>query len=305
MISHQAHIKTSLDTNHPRHRLPSIKYAMTTMSSLLCSIALADQPAVVFDGWTVNNGVIDTSLSCNGSVSCTTLVDDDGFLQQQVNTAHGSFTRTIVTEAGATGNANTLTFADENFIPMDNPTGIDINFKQNIRELDNSFDSITEFNRNSFVDTQGNFINIAEMNISQSINDASGLNSDFVLYQNTTDINEGSEIYFGKRIDIDQRLPLGDINDPFSAEENFAFRERGGWAGSFDEATQNLQLNPVTTQGQMTLDSTITWSDGDTISTTWIAYKDKGADGSGFNYQSVKNLDQNVGAELIALSLSH
>lgn len=271
--------------------------------SLLYGTALADQPAVTFDGWTVNNGVIDTSASCGGTVTCTTLAEDDGFIQQQVSTAHGTFTRTIITEAGATGDASSLSFADESFIPMDNPTGIDIDFKQNIRDIQNGFDSVTEFSRNSFTDAQGNFINIAEMNIAQSINGADGFSNDFALYQSTTDINDGATSYFGKMVDINQQIPLGDAANPFAAEEMFVYRERGGFAGSFDEATQTLQMAPLTSPGQMTLSDTVTWAEGERIATTWIAYKDGNRDQSGFNYQSVKNLDQLTGSEIIALSL--
>ena len=277
--------------------------AIAMAASLLCGTALADQPAVVFDGWTVNNGVIDTSASCTGTVSCSTLAEDDGFIQQQVSTPHGTFTRTIITDAGATGDASTLGFADESFIPMDNPTGIDIDFKQNIRDAQNGFDSVTQFSRNSFVDAQGNFINIAEMNISQAINGNDGFANDFALYQNTTDVNNGATTYFGKKVDIDQQIPLGDAANPFAAEEMFAYRERWGFAGSFDEATQTLQMAPLTTPGQMTLNNTVSWDEGERIATTWIAYKDRNRDQSGFNYQSVKNLDQLTGSEIIAMSL--
>ncbi len=295
---HPTHAK-----NHYRLQGQTTIIATLLAASLFHGVALADQPAVVFDGWTVNNGVIDTSASCSGPVSCTTLAEDDGFIQQQVTTAHGTFTRTIITDAGATGDASTLGFADESFIPMDNPTGIDIDFKQNIRDIQNGFDSVTEFSRNSFVDPQGNFINIAEMNIAQSINGADGFSNDFALYQNTTDINEGATTYFGKMVDIDQQIPLGDAANPFAAEEMFIYRERGGFAGSFDEATQTLQLAPLTSPGQMTLNDTVTWAEGERIATTWIAYKDRNRDQSGFNYQSVKNLDQLTGSEIIAMSL--
>ena len=101
---------------------------------LLSAQSLAGGP-VPFNQWSVSNGVIDASATCNASgVSCTLLAQDNGLLQQQVNTASGSYIQLIVTDTDASGTAESLGFVTENFIPTNSLTAWDINGQQIIRD---------------------------------------------------------------------------------------------------------------------------------------------------------------------------
>ncbi len=296
-----------MTTGKGRHDTVRTRITLTALLATsmlaLCGNAAADKPPIPFDGWTVNNGIIDTSRSCSGGVTCTTLVADRGFVQQQVNTAHGSFIRTIVTEADATGNAADLAFADENFIPVNNPGGTDISFKQSIRDSAGDFQSITRFDRHTFTDPQDNTIDIATMDIAQNLQGDGGFSNDFRLWKNTTLVNGGVETYTGRRLDIDQRLLLAADNDPFNAtgEQVFTYRQRSGWDAAFNG--ESLVLDPVSRAGELELDKMVTWNDGEDIATTWVAFRDSSFERSGFNYQTVVNRSQDITGRAIALEL--
>ncbi len=273
-------------------------------SLLVMSTAQADRPPVAFDGWRVNDGTIDTSASCSGAVRCTTLVQDKGFIQQQLDTPEGRFIRTIITDPAATGTPATLGFADENLVPVDNAGGQAIDFKQTIRDPAQAFESISRYDRHAFTDQAGNAILLSTMDIQQRIDDPSGLASDFRLRQDITGINEQAAVYTARRLDIDQRLPLGDAADPFASETRFAYRERGGWQAAFDAQTAVLDVTPVTRSGSLALGGdTVTWRDGETIATTWVAARDRNLANSGFSAQNVENRDQGTRANVTATGL--
>jgi hypothetical protein len=82
-------------------------------------------PPVQYGGWEVVDGAIDTSASCSGGVTCSTLVDSNGMLYQQVTAGGFNYFRTIITEANATGSPDAgfndpdsefLAFSDESFV---------------------------------------------------------------------------------------------------------------------------------------------------------------------------------------------
>ena len=270
----------------------SLLYRLIVHSSLLMpTIVLAATP-VAFDGWSVNNGVIDASSSCSNGVTCNTLVQDDGFLYQEVVTPQGSFYRTIITEEGATGNAASLSFADETFIPFNNLTGVDISNKQAIRDPASGFESTAVIDRDPFINGAGDLVNPMVIDIDQTLA-VDGFLSEFHLLQN--DAVVGTESYFGKSMDIVQSMTQPTENSSDGFQSGFDLREREGW--QLSEQNNELVLDPFTPAGSMTLGGTqVDWEEGDRVRSTWIASLNDEVSAQGFAAQKIENLSTGVSA---------
>lgn len=255
--------------------------------------AYGGQP-VGYDGWSVANGVIDTSVSCAQAISCTTMVEDKGFLQQEVITPAGRFIRQIVTDPDASGNAASLGFASEAMIPFDqkareaSPSGWNIDVKQAIRDPSQGFESLAQIERHPYQDAQNNVYDVQKVLLSQSISDAT-FAADFRLDQQLATLPDGSE-QLARSLDIDQTL-LNETN-PLEEQQRFALRERGGAVLSFD-GNNVAQLTPLITAGELSLDgqAALAWNDGDTLKAVWVGQKDFSGQDAGFAYQSVSRLD--------------
>ena len=264
-------------------------------TSLFIPTAVFAASPIGFDGWSVNQGVIDTSNSCTNGISCNTIAEDDGFLYQEVITAQGTFYRTIITESGATGNAGTLGFADESFVPVNNLSGTDISDKQVVRDSANGFDSTTMIDRDPFINGAGDMVNPLIVDINQSLM-SDGLSSEFHLLQNDAVVGDNS--YFGKTMDISQSIvmPTDTASDGF--QSGFDLRERDGW--QISEVNNELALDPFSPAGSMTLgNKTVSWDDGDRIRSTWIASVNKDVSNQGFAVQKIENLTQMTSAQQI------
>ncbi len=280
--------------------IPATSFVFAAMT--VSAAAFAGQP-VNFDGWNVTNGVIDTSASCAQAISCATMVVDKGFLQQEVVTASGRFIRQIVTDPGATGSASTLGFASETMIPFDqqaresSPSGWNIDIKQAVRDPSQGFESLAMIERHPHTDAQNNVYDIQKIALEQTISDAQ-FEAAFKLNQELATMPDGSEVR-ARELDIDQVL----FNEQNGAQQDqrFAFRERGGERVKFDDLL-NAWLDSVTKAGELSLDedSSVSWDDGDTIRSVWIAQRDPFAQDKGFAYQKVENATRQTSATTVA-----
>lgn len=275
---------------------PSLLPAMLGLTGMLSLSTVIAAPPISFDGWSVvTNSVIDTTSSC-AAISCQTLVEDPGFLLQEieVDVADGKggttpykFFRIIVTDKDAgSANANELNFSIENFIPFAHEGKGEkqgIASHQAIRDTSQGYSNISIIQRDSFknsTDPGENF----NTHIAQTLNQAD-LSSLFD-YKNYTQLNQDdTTTVIGRKLDISFEIAAPTTTNS-NAKLKFDHRQRGGFKGT----DSSIVSNALTTSGNITLSGeTISWNDttnsgGDAIVSTWMA------DTINFNiFQSVKN----------------
>jgi len=259
--------------------------------SFLSTHGMANGPTP-FDQWSVTNGVIDASATCNAAgVSCTVVSQDDGFLQQQVTTANGSYIQMILTEPGASGTAGTLGFASENFTPTNNLTGWDINSQQIIRDPNQGFEQIAKIDRVPFNDANNTLVNLLHVDLQQTLVDDE-FDSSFNIKKDEALLSTG-EIFTGKSTDIKQNLVAATNNSPTGIKATFDTRIRSGW--KLSNNNDALQIDPFAPAGDATLNKdTLAWSDGDTVASIWLSqYNDELMNGA-FASQQVSNRSNDI-----------
>jgi len=216
-----------------------------------------------YGGWTVNNGVIDTTASCSaaGVTSCKALATDNGFLQEEVRLDNGQkYIRLIMTESGVTGDpslsgaAANLEFASEGFTTFLTNTECNavagslpntfqdcqgVAIKQDVRELASGFDSTAEIQRNFAKSNEPNLADKFNIKLNQSIDTIDATTG--LAFQTGFDYTEYSywectiagtcnnTLQIGKRMDLSSTIFL----DPLDGTKKQEFRqiEADGWAG--------------------------------------------------------------------------
>ena len=264
---------------------------------LLSAQSLAGGP-VPFNQWSVSNGVIDASATCNASgVSCTLLAQDNGLLQQQVNTASGSYIQLIVTDTDASGTAESLGFVTENFIPTNNLTAWDINGQQIIRDPDQGFEQVATIERAPFQDINNQLVDLLHVNLQQSLI-KDGFDTHFNLTKDEAQLSSG-EIVSGKSIDMNQNIVAASASNAAGVKMAFDTRIRSGM--KLTEVNQDLQMDPFAPAGTLALNDggingnpgtnqNLDWNDGDTVSSLWISQYNDELNTSGYAFQRVENL---------------
>jgi hypothetical protein len=267
-------------------------------TAAVCSTPLLAAGALPFNQWSVSNGTIDASATCNtAGVSCTVLAEDAGMLQQEVTTANGSYIQLIITEANATGTAASLGFVTENFIPTNRLTDYDIHNQQIIRDPAQGFEQIALIERVPFYDASDTLVDLLHVDLQQSLNDQE-LESRFRIIKDEAVLSNG-EVYNGKSIDINQNLVAATDTSASGVKMVFDARSRSGW--KLTNNNQALQMDPFAAAGDISLsdatlintlgsDPVLAWIDGDSISNIWISqYHDELAN-SAFGIQRTDNL---------------
>ena len=263
---------------------------------VLSTPGLADGP-VAFNQWSVSNGTIDAGATCNAAgVTCTVLVQDQGMLQQQVTSASGSYIQMILTEADATGNAASLGFVSENFIPTNNLTGYDIHSQQIIRDPGQGFEQRAMIDRVPFFDANDTLVDLLHVNLQQTLID-SDIAASFNIIKDEAVLSTG-EVFTGKSIDINQQLVSASATSPDGIKTAFDARIREGW--KLSSANQTLLFDPFAPAGDITLhdtafdgvvgaDQTLTWLDGDSVTSIWLSQYNDELVTSAFGFQRVDN----------------
>lgn len=279
---------------------------------------MADQ-VTQFGQWSVNNGTIDTDLSCQDvNIVCTVLVESNGFRQELVDAGtSGVYIRTIITEENATGSAGTLPFEQESFTPFNSAARANFGFDMTsaVREAATGFESIAAIDQDPFVDVNNNPLSLTVTNLTSTLNTPEIVSNFNYASNELTGYPDPANNIFGKTIDIDVDVFMdcngtttqmgggGSMGCPggggmggmmnFMAQQRFVLRDREGW--NVDITTGTLIVTPITTAGSMQLDPSVipvAWNEGDAISTHWIAQTDnQGGASFAMNYQSISNLE--------------
>ena len=299
---------------------------IVTRGLLLCllgwSISFNAQavPPIAYDGWTVTSGTIDASSLCTGTITCTTLSSEDGFLQQKVvdSATNTKYIRMIMTEPGQTGDpaltgvSADLEYTYETYTPVltndECNSAIVTNFGQDcqgvaakmvIREVAEDFESVAELQRNfpKGLDYP-NYADMYNMKLSQVLGSVDpDFGSDFLFIKYSKwecGIGGGGCGGYGEVghiLDINQDVFTGDTDTGDTAREAFAYREMGGFVGRDNVGcTFFNQCDPMLTASSMTLGgNAVNWGTSDYISTTWMAETSNDGAQNGINYQTVEN----------------
>lgn len=300
------------------------KYLLGLPLFCLASAALAGPP-VNYNGWDVTaEHAIDTTASCSvAGITCTTMVEDSGFLIQKVETPGSIYMRYIVTDPTATGATSALDFTAETFVPFAfNNESITqgIASMQVMRDTAGGFEASAELQRSMmrFSDPsmptfnhEVSYTDPAEMytmKLSQKITDAANGYVDtfdytqYTAFATTPGINPDSDDVIGRILDIGQKIDIGEAVDPASKQQFFEHKRRMGKTGNVDFVpfwiTQqnnagNYYYNPgdpISKAGSLTLGGdTVSWADGDEIVSNWLVQELVMSDTNVLSHQTIEN----------------
>lgn len=301
-----------------------------TILVLVSPLTYAGAP-VAYDGWSVSGGAIDTSTSCATSgVSCTNLVSDPGMIYEEVTAGGSKYLRLILTDQAATGAPNQLNFTNEVFIPyaLADPTAFPalaqgIASKQVVKDVVDNFSATTEVQRANMRQLGTTLTDdMFSIKINQSFSNAE-MSSSFSHTNYTQFAYSASatapdtDVVIGSKTDISQSLDVGGTDNP-GATQMFVQRSRDGYKGTADPSNPGLSWlafspdpyfanAPITTAGSMSVSGApaITWTEADSISTTWMVQNGNEVPGQGaaVAFQSIKNSDALTEDVAIALDL--
>ena len=267
-----------------------------------CGPVQADPPQLGanynYDGWTVTNGVIDSTPSCSAAgVTCKVLSQDDGFLQEKVILDNGQhYIRVLMTDPGATGDPTLtgasadLAFASETFTAFYTNaecTAAGINpqdcqglaAKQVVRDLASDFESTAIVQRNfakSFASTTDGQFNIDLDQVIDTVDPGTGLvfksgfhYTQWTYWECDPSGNCNGSTPIGSALDLSEAV----FTDPLDATKKEEFRQhvREGWKGrqsggwfSSDPVvvTDSVTIGGRTINGATTgTPTTFSWSD--------------------------------------------
>ncbi len=305
-------------------QLGNTKYFIGLPLLCLASSVFAGPP-VNYNGWTANDGVIDTAGSCGTGITCTTMVEDAGFLIQQIDvkdpldsSKNYTYIRYIVADPTATGDTTNLGFTAETFIPFAyNSEGMSqgIASMQIMRDTTAGFEATAELQRSMMrfsnpamrtITDEMSYTDPAEMytmKLSQKITDPDNNYADTFDYTHYTEfaivpsINPDSDKVIGRVLDISQQVAIGEAIDPASKQQFFEHKRRmgktgnveikPGWAGSSNYLTEGT---PISKAGSLTLGGdTVSWADGDEIVSNWLVQELVMSDTNVLSHQSIEN----------------
>jgi len=274
-------------------------------------------PPVNYNGWSATSGTIDTTASCSAAgITCTTQVQDDGFLIEEVKTADYTYIRFVVTDPTATGATTDLNFAAETFIPFAfQGDGISqgVASMQVIREAATGFESSAELQRammrfsNPAMADFGVTIpptapeDMYTIKLSQTISDAANGYADtfdftgYTAFATASNMNPDSDVTIGSIMDITQRVDIGEAIDPASKQQYFEQKRRMGITGNietepFPSNGYFVEGTPLSTANNLTVGGTnVTWADGDEIVSTWLAQESIMSDTTALTHQVIEN----------------
>lgn len=296
------------------------------ISTLLISSAVTAAPPVNFDGWTASSGTIDTSLSCGGvGVTCQTLSEDDGFIQEKIIVDDYEYIRLIVTDPGADGGAADQAFVSEAFVPFafkDEGISQGVAAKHVIRDVAEGFTDQAEVQRgmmrfrdpgmrdqNDLPSENTPAEEMWSVRLTQSF-DRDDLISTFE-YTNYTEMaasfpaatpDTNNVIGYSMSISQEVRLnPDGTADIDPNASQGFEHRQSSGIMGNLQvqfPGTNYFASAPLTPAGDMTLGGdTVSWGTNATVSTNWLVQSNLFDNNSAaIRYQNVTNHDSGATA---------
>ncbi len=314
-------------------QLGSFKYFFGLPLLCMAGSAFANPPLVNFNGWSANAGAIDTTASCSAAgITCTTQVQDNGFLIEKVETADYTYLRFVITDPNATGATSDLEFSAETFLPFAfnaGPTaGISqgISSLQVIREAATGFESTAELQRSMMRLENPAMIDnttvleptppedMYSIKLSQTITDEENGYADtfdylgYTAFATLPNMNPDSDVTIGRAMEITQQVAIGESNDPSATKQTFQQKRRMGVSGNsianpFSNTNYFVEGNPLSSANSMTLgDATVTWADGDEIVSNWLVQEDIMSDTTALVHQTIEN--KTTGASAVQTDIS-
>jgi len=292
-------------------------FVLAGMTAL--SVPVTAEAALTFGEWTVTTGGASTGVisGCpTGASGCTTLVQGEGFLQQQVDfaavgaTPAVSYIQTIITDpnanAATAGEVAALPYSDESYVQT---TGSQngIAGKQTITDANFNFNSSTELYTGWAAAEKP--VNSSSLNITQSFSDKGtvGLFGDeFTSSFNLKVDLDAAGQQLGKSMTLGQIVEMGDGNTANLTDiQQFLIEQRTGTLQAEDNSATGFALaatsfdnngNPINgTSGSSAIGITggaATWVPGDDVMIVWLGQKvsaDTAGNGgiSVFGYESI------------------
>lgn len=248
--------------------------------------------------WSASGGTIS---GCPSGATCTTLVSEDGFLQQQVELGGTTYFQTVVTDSGVTGNDANLDFASETFVEQISGGSANggVLGRLTVNSVDgggNGMTSQADLATGNFAGGSG-----AGILINQAVTDggsSSTANDDFsstllLNRQLDTDGNQtGTDLALAQDVGLDlSGSQTGDFD-----KTSFALRRV---SGSASDTAGSVTL-PTGAGSTTTFGGTLSWAAGDDVIVTWVGQRisiDPNLLGTQFaGYQSVQNLGNGISA---------
>lgn len=231
--------------------------------------------APTFGTWSASGGTI---TGCGGGWTCTTLVSEDGFLQQQVDIGSQTFFQTVVTDSGVTGNQTNLNFSGETFVEQAaGGSGNGVMSKLSVNDVTggNGMTSSAELQTGNFAGSgAGILINQAITDNNATTGTGTAANDDFsstlVLDRNlaTNGTVTGTDLRLGQNVGLD----LTTLQSTATYDKtSFALRRVSGDANSFS-GTRSATL-PTGQGTTTTLGGAVDWRTGNDVVVTWIGQR--------------------------------
>ncbi len=231
--------------------------------------------APTFSTWSASSGTI---TGCGAGWTCTTLVSETGFLQQQVAIGSQTFFQTVVTDSGVTGTAGTLQFSGETFVEQaagGSGNGVMSKLTVNDVTAGNGMTSSAELQTGNFAGSGAGIL------INQAVTDNNGTsgtgaktNDDFssTLFLRRNLATNGAVTGTDLRLGQDVGLDLSTLQSTATFDKTaFALRRVSGDANVF-AGTRTAVL--PTGQGTTTsLGGTVDWRTGEDVVVTWIGQR--------------------------------
>lgn len=279
-----------------RSTIRTLTLAGTAAAVFVPGVVMA---APTFGTWAAAGGTI---TGCGAGWTCTTLVSENGFLQQQVDIGSQTFFQTVVTDSGVTGNQGTLQFAGETFVEQAaGGSGNGVMSKLSVNDVTsgNGMTSSAELQTGNFAGSgAGILVNQAISDNNATSGTGTAANDDFsstlILDRNlsTTGAVTGTDLRLGQSVGLD----LSTLQSTATFDKtSFALRRVSGDANTF--AGTRTAVLPTGQGSTTTLGGTVDWRTSNDVVVTWIGQRIS-LDTLGMQfagYQSVQNLSSAFG----------
>lgn len=286
-----------------RNVVKSLALVGATAALLPISSAMAAGPG--FDSIVVNSGTTGTLSGCPAAAtSCKTLIDGEGFLQQEVVVGANTFIQTVIIDpltAGVVGTTDvtTLAFSDITFIQMAGSSngiaGLQTLMDDPADGTGDLFNATSELAIGTWADNGG-----ADLQIDQTFRNNGGTGvaigaagatqteDDFVNSFSLGVNLDGAGLATGKTMDMTQDVGMSDptVSAPGNDFQRFVIRQR---SGDLLSVAGGVTLTPNATSPGT--GGSVNWLAPDDVMFAWLGQR-VGLGGLGtstFGFESVEN----------------
>ncbi len=280
--------------------------AMVGAAAALLPISSAMAAGPGFDSIVVNTGTTGTLSGCPAAAtSCKTLIDGEGFLQQEVVVGADTFIQTVIIDplaAAAVANTDvtTLAFSDITFIQMAGSSngiaGLQTLMDDPADGTGDLFNATSELAIGTWADNGGadlqidqTFRNNGGTGVAIGATGATQTEDDFVNSFSLSVNLDGAGLATGKTMDMTQDVGMSDptVSAPGNDFQRFVIRQR---SGDLMTSAGTLTLQPNATSPGT--GGTATWAATDDVMVAWLGQR-VGLGGLGtstFGFESVNDV---------------